>query len=131
MRKANLGLCVAATLALALPVAAQSSMAGMSGKSMGDMKGMGGIGEMKSMTPTQHEMMTAMHKMNQNMMAVKDKDPDHLFAKQMMAHHQGAVDMSEIELRMGHDEGAKAIARKTAAENRASIAEIEAWLAKH
>jgi uncharacterized protein (DUF305 family) len=94
MRKANLGLCVAATLALALPVAAQSSMAGMSGKSMGDMKGMGGIGE-------------------------------------MMAHHQGAVDMSEIELRMGHDEGAKAIARKTAAENRASIAEIEAWLAKH
>ena len=126
MRTFTSALAIAAALSAALPAAAQSSMAGM-----GDMKGMSGMGDMKSMTPAQHEMMMAMHKMSQNMMAVKDKDPDRLFAKQMMAHHQGAIDMSDIELRMGHDEAAKRIARKTSEENRASIADIEAWLAKH
>ena len=72
-----------------------------------------------------------MHKMSENKMAVKDKDPDRLFAKQMIAYHQGAIDMTDTELRLGHDDAAKQIARKTAAENRASISEIEAWLAKH
>ncbi len=132
MNKFGLGLCIAAAMALALPAGAQSSMAGMgTTKGMGNMQGMGGMGNMGPMTPAQHEMMLVMQKMNQNMMAVKDKDPDRLFAKQMMAHHQGAIDMSEVELKMGHDEGAKRIARKTAEENRASIAEIQAWLAKH
>ena len=101
---------------------------------MGDLKGiegMSGMGDMKSMTPAPHEMMMAMHKMDQNMMAVKDKDPDRLSAKQMMAHHQGAIDMSDIEMRLGQDEDAKRIARTTADENRTGIAEIEAWLAKH
>ena len=122
----------ALSLAFALPAAAQSSggsMPGMSGSH--DMAGMQGMSGMGSMTPMQHEMMMAMQHMNENMMAASDSDPDRAFAKKMMAHHEGAIAMSEIEVRMGHDAEAKRLAQQTITENRSSIDKLKSFLARH
>ena len=50
----------------------------------------------------------AMMKMEETMKAVPETiDPDYDFAEMMIHHHQGAIDMSEIELEFGKDEPAK------------------------
>ncbi len=101
-------------------------MPGMSrSQNMGGMKGMEG------MSPMQHEMMMAMQRMDQDMMAAEDSNPDRAFAKKMMAHHQGAIAMSEIEVRYGKDAEAKRLARKTIKENGRGVSELKAFLARH
>ena len=50
------------------------------------------------MTPANKEYMQAMEKMNKEMMAATDQDPAKSFAKKMIAHHQGAIEMSQIAL---------------------------------
>ncbi|MCJ8163373.1 DUF305 domain-containing protein [Pontibacter sp. E15-1] len=53
------------------------------------------------------EMEQAMMKMNQNMKAYNmSNDPDYDFAETMTHHHQGAIDMSQIELKHGKDQPA-------------------------
>lgn len=55
----------------------------------------------------------AMAKMMQQMNANKAiGNTDHDFSHMMIAHHQGAIDMSEIELRDGKDATLKAMAQK-------------------
>lgn len=50
----------------------------------------------------------AMKKMEETMNAVPETiDPDYDFAEMMIHHHQGAIDMSKIELEFGKDEPAK------------------------
>ena len=50
----------------------------------------------------------AMMKMEETMNAVPETiDPDYDFAEMMIHHHQGAIDMSEIELEYGNDKPAK------------------------
>lgn len=48
-------------------------------------------------------MSNAMAQMNHGMMAAPSGDPDRDFAAMMIPHHQGAIDMAEVELRFGHD----------------------------
>lgn len=56
----------------------------------------------------------AMAKMMQQMNAGKPiGNTDHDFSHMMIAHHQGAIDMSEVELRDGKDATLKAMAQKT------------------
>ncbi|MBF9252180.1 DUF305 domain-containing protein [Pontibacter sp. 172403-2] len=51
------------------------------------------------------EMMQAMTKMNQTMQAYNmSNDPDYDYAMMMTFHHQGAIDMSNIELKHGHEQ---------------------------
>ena len=45
----------------------------------------------------------AMARMDRDMMAPPSGDPDQDFARMMIPHHQGAIDMAEAELRFGHD----------------------------
>jgi uncharacterized protein (DUF305 family) len=73
----------------------------------------------------------SMQKMMKSMEAVQDMDPDVAFAKKMRAHHQGAVDMANTELKYGNDAEAKAEARNVKEENEKSIRKLDAWLAKH
>lgn len=131
--KISMGASLAALLfAIAVPAAAQPSggtMAGMSGSQ--DMAGMPGMSGMGSMTPMQQEMMMAMQHMNEAMMAASDSDPDRAFAKKMLAHHEGAIAMSEIEIRMGKDAEAKRIAQQTITENREGVDKLKSFLARH
>lgn len=111
----------AATIALAGGVALAQQ-----GGSMGSMPGMD-MSHMQNMTPTQREMMGVMQKMDRDMMqGMMDPDPGRAWMKSMAAHHQGAIDMSELIQHHTKNPKVLAEARKTAAENRKSLAELKA-----
>lgn len=131
MRKTTTILAAIAALAVSATTASaqssQGAMKGMDHSAMAGMKGMKGDHNMMAM----NEYMTAMKKMDQAMMNAKGSTPDVIFARKMMAHHQGAIDMAQIELRRGSDADAKKIAQKTIDENTKGKSELEAWLKSH
>jgi uncharacterized protein (DUF305 family) len=55
-------------------------------------------------------------------------DADVAFMQGMLAHHQGAVDMSEVALKYAKDEKARDLAARVIAAQKAEIAEMQAWL---
>ena len=55
-------------------------------------------------------------------------DADVAFMQGMLAHHQGAVEMSEVALKYAKDEKARDLATRVIAAQKAEIAEMEAWL---
>ena len=125
----------ALTLALFQPVAWSQSPAqpaqpaqpasgagmGMGNKSM-DMKGMDSKGmDMKSMMKNNDDKMTSM-KMTGN------ADVD--FAMMMRVHHQGAIDMAEVELREGKDAQLRKLATNIIAAQKKEIAQLDKFLAK-
>lgn len=55
-------------------------------------------------------------------------DPDVAFMQGMLAHHQGAVAMSEVALKYAKDPKARDLAARVIAAQKAEIAEMEAWL---
>lgn len=58
------------------------------------------MGDHHSMSPASQELMSGMKSMHNDMMAgVMSSDPDVAFAKGMIAHHQGAIQMSETQLK--------------------------------
>jgi uncharacterized protein (DUF305 family) len=68
----------------------------------------------------------AMAKMMQQANAGKPiGNTDHDFAHMMITHHQGAIDMSEIELRDGKDATLRAMAEKIIADQKKEIAELD------
>lgn len=56
-------------------------------------------------------------------------DADADFMRQMKVHHGSAIAMAEVELRHGKDATARALAQKIIGDQRAEIAQIDAWLA--
>ncbi|MDF7814864.1 DUF305 domain-containing protein [Hymenobacter sp. YC55] len=72
-------------------------------------------------------MMALMHSMMEQMNAEKPAgNIDHDFAHMMMAHHQGAVDMSALELKEGKDPTLRAMAEKISADQKKEIRDLEA-----
>ena len=68
----------------------------------------------------------AMAKMMQQMNAGKPiGNTDHDFAHMMMTHHQGALDMSAVELRDGKDATLRAMAEKITADQKKEIADLD------
>jgi len=57
-------------------------------------------------------------------------DPDVAFMQGMLAHHRGAVAMSQVALKYAKDEQARDLARRVIAAQEAEIAEMDAWLRK-
>ncbi|GAA4346261.1 hypothetical protein GCM10023185_00570 [Hymenobacter saemangeumensis] len=69
----------------------------------------------------------AMAKMMQDMHDFKaNGNTDHDFAHMMMAHHQGAVEMSEVLLREGKDPALKGIAQKILDDQKQEISALNA-----
>lgn len=64
-------------------------------------------------------------------MAVIDPDPDIAFAQGMTAHHRGAVEMAEVELRHGRDPELRALAQRIVAAQEPEIMQMQRWLARH
>lgn len=81
----------------------------------------GGSGEANPFGPVEQ----AMH---QQMMAPSGASISETWARKMIAHHQGAVDMSETLIRQGGDPEVLAMARRTAEDQRREIAHLEAML---
>lgn len=68
----------------------------------------------------------AMAKMMQQMHALKPiGNTDHDFSHMMLAHHQGAIDMSEVELRDGKDATLKAMAQKIVTDQKKEEADFD------
>jgi uncharacterized protein (DUF305 family) len=72
-----------------------------------------------------------MDKMHMSMNMDYAGDPDVHFIKSMIPHHQGAIDMAEVELKYGKDPQAKAFAEKIIKAQKAEIDEMNAWLKEH
>lgn len=61
-------------------------------------------------------------------MASIDADPDVAFMQGMLAHHRGAVEMSEVALKYGKDAKVRDLAGRIIKAQQGEIAEMEAWL---
>ena len=104
------------TTATTVPADTTGGMAGMDHSKMAD----GG-------TTSTSGMAAAMNTMMKNMDAFKPEgNTDHDFAHMMMAHHQGAVEMSALELKEGKDAILRAMAQKISADQQKEIKDLEA-----
>jgi uncharacterized protein (DUF305 family) len=63
----------------------------------------------------------AMRRMDAGMSVPPTGDPDRDFARMMIPHHQGAVDMALAELRFGKDERLRRLAQGIIVEQRQEI----------
>jgi uncharacterized protein (DUF305 family) len=91
-----------------------------------------GVSSAQDSTPYQKEIMDAHKKMMDGMMSMKPSgNVDMDFAMTMIPHHQGAVDMAEIELKYGKDPTLKKMARQIIAAQKKEIKEFEKWQSKH
>ncbi len=78
----------------------------------------------------QNRMMDTMHAMMTRMMAMpKTNDPEIDFAKMMIMHHQGAINMANMELQSGTNDSLKRTAQKIITEQQAEIAQFNTILA--
>jgi uncharacterized protein (DUF305 family) len=111
----------------ATPLPAQCGQA--DGASAGHtMPGMAGI-DMSGMDEAHKANMAAMMKMHPAMMqGMMAKDPDVAFACGMIAHHQGAIDMAEVELKYGDNDEAKKMAQMIIDAQTKEIGEFKQWL---
>jgi len=113
-----------ASSGLAFPAKCKSEMS-----SGGDMSMQGH--EMSGMAEFQKESMGGMKAMNMNMMqGMMKKDPDVAFACGMIAHHMGAISMSQVELKYGKSADNKARAQKIIDDQTKEIKELTAWVEK-
>jgi uncharacterized protein (DUF305 family) len=92
-----------------------SMMPGMPGMSAG-------VGDMRGS-------MMGMMKDMETMKMTGDTDRD--FAAMMKVHHQGAIDMSQIELQNGKDPKMRAMAKRIIDAQKKEIKEFEQWLGTH
>jgi uncharacterized protein (DUF305 family) len=84
------------------------------------------------MTPADHGFMEAMQVMDQGMKSAQPTgDADKDFVTMMLPHHQGAVDMSKVELQYGKDPELRSLAENIIKAQNYEIAQMKAWLAKH
>ena len=78
------------------------------------------------------EMNSAMEDMESKMKNMKmTGNLDHDFATMMIDHHQGAIDMAEIEKKHGKMSEVKNIADKIIADSQKDINELKSWLSSH
>jgi uncharacterized protein (DUF305 family) len=71
----------------------------------------------------------AMARMDRDMMVAPTGDPDRDFAAMMIPHHQGAIDMAEVELRFGHDPVLRRLAQGIVVEQQQEIVVMRQSLA--
>ena len=112
-------LCVLGALACA--TASSGAFAQMAMDKKDSMSGMGS-GRM-------HGSMMKMMKDMESMKMSGDTDKD--FAMMMKMHHQGAIDMAQVELKDGKDEKLRKMAKKIIESQQKEIKEFDQWLAKH
>ncbi|MGP5538013.1 CopM family metallochaperone [Psychrobacter glacincola] len=73
--------------------------------------------------------MTRMH--DEMMIGMGYNDPDTAFAKAMLGHHRGAVEMAKIQLKYGTDEEMRQLAQEIITAQQTEIDILNKWLASH
>lgn len=90
------------------------------------------INKIKIQNHDDNEMMTIMHNMMDEMMAMQmPPDPDIAFGLMMRMHHQGAIDMANKELQSGDDAQMREMAQKMIKDQKAEIQELTTFLNGH
>jgi uncharacterized protein (DUF305 family) len=107
-----------AAFAFAVPAFAEDMHMDMS-KPMGDH------------SPSSHAFAEANAKMHKDMMVELTGDTDVDFVRNMIPHHQGAIDMAKIELQYGKDPEIRKLAEAVVKAQEAEIAQMNAWLKAH
>jgi uncharacterized protein (DUF305 family) len=77
------------------------------------------------------EYKASMEKMDAAMMKGMDPDPTKAWAKMMVAHHQGAIDMSKTVLKETKDPMIRQMAEKGIKEQGEEQKMLEDWISKH
>ncbi len=85
--------------------------------------------KMSDMLKDYTKSMISMH--NEMMVGMGYNDPDTAFAKSMLGHHRGAVDMAKIELKYGTDETMRKLAQDIIDSQQLEIDILNKWLASH
>lgn len=67
-------------------------------------------------------------KMHEGMEVAFTGDVDVDFVKGMIPHHQGAIDMAEVQLKYGRDAQTRKWAEEIISAQKREIAEMQAWL---
>lgn len=80
----------------------------------------------QSASPVEEEYKAAMQKMNEEMMHASDPNPDNTFAKKMIAHHKGAIAMSQIALKHSKKPDVQKEAKKIVEESEKGIKALDA-----
>lgn len=79
-----------------------------------------------------NQMMALKHQMMDKMMSMQmAKDADNDFAMMMKTHHEGAIDMANLELKNGNDEQLRAMAQTIIETQQAEITQLDAFLQTH
>jgi uncharacterized protein (DUF305 family) len=81
-------------------------------------------------TPAAKAFTEANAKMHRDMAIAFSGNSDVDFARGMIPHHQGAIDMAEIVLRYGKDATVKKLAAEVIAAQRKEIAQMRTWLSR-
>ena len=77
-------------------------------------------------------MMAGMEKMNRDMAAAPmNGDADQTFVAMMTPHHQGAIDMAQVELRYGKDPALRRLATDIISAQEKEIALMQRWQKAH
>jgi uncharacterized protein (DUF305 family) len=93
-----------------------------------DMKGM----TMKPATsPADKAFAATMKTMMDGMHVRPTGKPDEDFARMMIPHHQGAIDMAKVEIQYGTDPELRQLATDIIAAQEKEIAQMKAWLEKN
>ncbi len=80
--------------------------------------------------PAGKALQAAMARMHAAMDVPLTGNPDADFIASMIPHHQGAIDMAEIELRYGKDPEARRLAQAIVAAQEREIAQMRRWQAR-
>ena len=73
----------------------------------------------------------AMTRMDKGMAVTYSGDADTDFVAGMIPHHQGAIDMAQVELQYGKDPQLRQLAQDVVKAQQQEIAFMQAWQAKH
>jgi uncharacterized protein (DUF305 family) len=110
----------------------QSMMPMMQGMMGGHGMGAGhGAMNMQAMSPASQAFAEANAKMHKDMTIQFSGNADVDFARGMIPHHQGAIDMAEIVIKHGNDASVQKLANEIIAAQKKEIAQMRGWLQRN
>jgi uncharacterized protein (DUF305 family) len=126
-------LSLIAALLIAVPAASQTQApmdhSKMSGMGNAATPGMDMHAMMRNTTANPYA--ESSMQMHQSMMTAMGGDASETWTRKMIEHHRGAIAMSDIAVAKAADKETRTMAAKSARMQRAEVAELQGWLARH